>query len=261
MKKTILLVATALSACSFSNAAIVDWYGSVTGTANNVVAATGGAGGGKTGAGGGGWTFNGTTGIAFDYGNLSVGLNSAGMNSGNNSFGASYGTIEYVFNLSDSGASIGLGSFNGYNNVEQYVLKLEQYNNSNQFGATSTGVRDANFTGSTSTFNQLVNATFVLNANTWTLYINGVSVGQDSEPNQWRINGGAGILGSGKNLTTDATNGAIMGVATYNRALTAGEVLANYNALAAVPEPSTYGLMGAGALAAAALVRRRRKTA
>ena len=32
-------------------------------------------------------------------------------------------------------------------------------------------------------------------------------------------------------------------------------------AMAAVPEPSTYGLMGAGALAGIALIRRRRKAA
>lgn len=250
----ILLIAPA------GHAAIGDWYTSAAGTSNNVVAATGGSGGGKTGAGGGGWTFNGTSGVAFDYGTLSTGYNTAGTATGNNSFGATYATVEYVFNLSDSGNSVALGEFGGYNGVEKYTLKLEQYSDTNRFGVTSEGVRDATFAGAVTTFNQLVNATFVLSGATWTLYLNGVSMGTDSAAGNWRLVGGSGTLGSSSVLTADRASGTILGVATYNRSLSAAEVLANYQALAAVPEPASAGAASAALLGGFAVLRRRRRS-
>lgn len=268
MKKITLLVAAALSVVSFARADITNWYATTTGTANNVVAATSGSGGGQTGANGGGWVFSGT-GITFDYGALNVGLNSAGTNTGNNAFGASYGTIQYIFNLSTTGPSIALGTPKGYNNSENYVLKLEQYNNTGAFGATVPGIGDYRFTSDgtgtgtnvASVFNTTVMATFVLDANRWSLYLNDTLVGTDTRGAAWRIWGGTGTLGSGSTLPTDGANGQIFGVATYNRALTSSEIAANYASFAAVPEPSAYGLLGAGALASAAFLRRRRKVA
>lgn len=256
--KTLPAVILPLFAVS-AHATLADWYTQVTATANNVVAATGGGGGGQTGANGSGWSFTGSTGTAFDYGNLAVGYNTAGANIGNTSAGATYATIEYIFNLSDTGNSLALGSYLGFNGTETYVMKLEQYNNSGRFGVTSSSVRDATIPGGTSAFNRTVNATFVLNAAAWTLYIDGVSKGTDSAGALWRLVGGAGTLGSAASLTSDRVSGTISGVATYNRALSASEVLANYQAYSAVPEPAAYGLLGAGALAGITVLRRRRR--
>lgn len=67
------------------------------------------------------------------------------------------------------------------------------------------------------------------------------------------ISSGAGKVAAGSTLTVTGYNNAA-NVATFDA--TTGSLV-----FTAVPEPSTYGLMGAGALAVAAFVRRRRQRA
>ncbi|MDR2981289.1 MAG: LamG domain-containing protein [Puniceicoccales bacterium] len=263
-RRPLVMVLLACASTMVANAAISEWYTSATGTSNNIVASTGGSGGGQTGANGGGWLLDGTGGVAFDYGNLSVGYNSSGTNTGNNAYGASYATLEFVFNLSGSTASNGsitLGSFRGYGSgstFENYALKLQQ-GSSSVYGITSAGVRDAKFNSAPSTVGAYTHVAFVLSTNTWNIYVNGVSMGQDSTPNNWRLNGGTGLLGA-FNSTSEFATGTVYSVATYDRALTSAEVSANYNQLMVVPEASTYAWIGVTMLiGGVALVTRRRK--
>lgn len=70
---------------------------------------------------------------------------------------------------------------------------------------------------------------------------------------------GSNLNGNGFSQLTIGSGVSIGGLSIHDTALTAGEVSAAYIATSAIPEPSTYGLMGAGALGAVALVRRRRR--
>jgi hypothetical protein len=123
--------------------------------------------------------------------------------------------------------------------------------------------------------------TLALNGTTWNnialvrggtnlaVWVNGVNVGSTT-------------LASGYNLAVNTetwfrefqfgaraavTGASIDDAGIWHRALSETELSQIYNGgagqtignLSAVPEPSTYGVMGAGALAAVALVRRRRK--
>ena len=80
------------------------------------------------------------------------------------------------------------------------------------------------------------------------------------------LGGGAIDYGSTYNLITGFTSGSVSGAFTITGYDNVGYIASLSNAgvlsfTTAVPEPSTYGLIGAGALAAVAFVRRRRKTA
>lgn len=71
--------------------------------------------------------------------------------------------------------------------------------------------------------------------------------------------GGLGIFG-GASAANERFNGALDEVRVYNTVLDVNQIRTEAINVSAVPEPRDYGLMGAGALAVAAFVRRRRLT-
>ena len=68
------------------------------------------------------------------------------------------------------------------------------------------------------------------------------------------------ITGTFTSLDTAAA-GTFAAEGSWSLRYTGGDVYAQWTATSAIPEPATYGLLGAGALALTAMVRRRRKLA
>jgi hypothetical protein len=95
------------------------------------------------------------------------------------------------------------------------------------------------------------------------VYVNGQEVGTGAPPAALFDNDHDVSIGARKNTGSEAYGlnfaGLIDEVAIYSRALSAGEVQANYNA-AQVPEPSSAVLTLAGLLSASIGVRRRRSS-
>lgn len=240
MKKSIFTISLIAASSISASAALTAWQAAAAGIASNVTNDTNG---------GAGFTLAGT-GIAYDYGDLSNGSTTT-IGPGN--------AVEFIFNASDSGASIVLGGLNGWNNAEDYNFKLEQFSNKGIYGLTASGVTDADYTGVASTFNTDTHVVFVNRAdNKMELYINGVSQGTSTRDGGWVTNGGTGTIGSAKaNTAQDTLSGTVYGVASYNTAISSADVTTLYNAwVAPVPEPSSTALLGLGGLA---LILRRRK--
>jgi len=226
MKKTASLAALVVVFVVGSASAdldLGDWVTQAQATAGNVTAdATG-------------WAFDGTAGVPYDYGTL----------------GGSEATVEYIFDLSDSGVSVALGSVYGWG-TERNTYKLEQWNDQGIYGVTLEGYYDETYPGIASTFDVLTHAVFVTFDGHQELFLNGVSQGIDTRVGGWWTTGGEGLLGSHSNGINDVPIGDIFGVASYDRALTGAEIVALNNA---IPEPATMALLGLGGLA---LIRRRK---
>lgn len=237
MKITTTLIALASLGISTAQAAISHWETASGNITSNVTSSTNG---------GAGFTLNGTGGIAYDYGSLDQ-LGSKPVDGS---------TIEFIFNLTDSGASIVIGSTGGWSpGSEGLAFKLEQWNNTGKFGITAPGVHDSTL-DTNSLFSQDVHAVLRRNnGGTMDLFINGALVETDDQKTNWRMDGGSGYIGSSTNGTTDPATGTVYGVASYDTALSNAEITTLYNAYA-VPEPSIAALLSLGGLA---LILRRRK--
>ena len=219
-----------------AHADMVLWQTQAAGTSGNVTASTNG---------GSGWYLDGTAGVAYDYGSLD-GLDSKPVDGS---------TVEYIFNLTDSGTSIALGALYSWSpGSETLVFKLEQWSNTGKFGLTSPGYWDYTLT-SNSPFDQDVHAVFRRNnSGTIDLFINGTYAETDTNKTNWRMDGGSGIIGATFAGDADFALGYVYGVASYDVALSDTAITGLYNAYAAVPEPTMLPLL---ALGAALLARRR----
>ncbi len=178
------------------------WQAQAQATSDNVVAD-------KTG-----WTFDGTAGIDYDYGDLT---------------GGDGGTVEFIFNLTDTAAvSTAIAAVPG-SSTHPNGYKLEQYNGTGIFGMTVPGVGDYRFNSAPSVYDADVHVVFVNRTDgQYEIFINGVSMGTDTRGGDWMTNGGLGRLGCmqlvGSNDNIDVCSGTIYAVATYDRALTATEI-------------------------------------
>lgn len=219
--------------------AISHWETASQGIVSNVTTSTNG---------GTGYTLDGTAGIAYSYGALDA-IGGAAVDGS---------SVEFIFNLSDSGASVALGSFLSWSpGGEVQILKLEQYNNTGVFGLTTPGAWDKNLT-TPSLFDQDVHVVLRRNNDSGTLdlFVNGTLAETEASKTNWRQDGGDGYIGSTNNGTGDAANGTFYGVASYDQPLTNQQVADLYSAFTLVPEPSSTALLGLGGLA---LILRRRK--
>ena len=205
MKSIILLLCISFTASAAFAMDLTAWKSQAQATSGNVKADTTG------------WTLDGTAGISFDYGNLDEDANPQTTGAG--------ATIEYIFNLANSGECTDLGSVAGFNNTESSELRLGQWNNTGTFGVTVFGEGDYTFPSASSVFGTDVHAAFVNRTDgAFELFVNGVSQGTDTNGG-FVTNGGAGTLGMASNNSNPST-GTVYGVASYNRALSAAEIAA-----------------------------------
>lgn len=214
MKKMTLATVVALLV-GVAQADLTDWLTQAQATTGNVVADNAG------------YTFDGSAGIAYDYGNL-----------GDNEVGS----IEFIFNLTDSGTSIALGQISGWGS-EKNTFKLEQWSDQGIYGVGVDGYFDHTFPGAPSNFDADTHLVFVSMPGGYELFVNGVSMGLDTRGAAYWTAGGVGMLGANSN-GTDVPVGTIYGVGTYAAQLTPTEVMDLYTATG-IPEPATLGMVAA----------------
>lgn len=90
------------------------------------------------------------------------------------------------------------------------------------------------------------------------LYVNGVLWNNGVAPSDLVF--GTNLNGNGfTQLSVGAAGVSVGGLVVHDTALSSLDIGTAYATQTAIPEPSTYGLMGAGALAALAVVRRRKR--
>ena len=204
---------------------LVTWQTTAAGITGNVTASTNS---------GSGWSLDGTSGVAYDFGDLEPDL-------------ASGSSVEFIFNYTDNRASIALGTVGGWSpGNENNVFKLEQWNNTGKYGITIAGIVDYTLT-TDSTFSADTHVVFVRNGDgTMDMYLNGNSPERMVGKTNWRLDGGPGYIGSGAGGTGDLASGTAFAVASYSTALTGTDVTNLYNAYVAVPEPAGVAVAATG---------------
>ena len=124
-------------------------------------------------------------------------------------------------------------------------IKYEQWNNTGTYGATIFGVVDLDF-GVATAPGEYTHLAFVSDANSTTLFVNGVEEGVVNEPISL-----SGLVGIGHAISAedgsgsfDNFDGSIFGVAIYDKALSAAEIEKNATAFfnpIAITDPNLVG--------------------
>ncbi len=175
-------------------------------------------------------------------------------------------TYEFVVNGQDRATAGSLmGSLTG---GQSQAIRFEQFPNTGTYGATRYLIADYDF-GVPTTFDADVHLAFVVNsaAGTTSLFVNGVDTGA-TVPFALTLNGLVAIgntdLGGGGFLGDDAFAGTVLGLATYDGALSAEELKVHADAFftpTAVPEPATLAIfLSAGLLGFVGNRFKKRKT-
>jgi hypothetical protein len=165
-------------------------------------------------------------------------------------------SYEFIVNVNPEEAEVSMALMGAMNfTTAPFGLKFEQWPDTMTYGATAFGVADYDF-GVANVLGEDVHIAFVASGATTELYVNGAwagSIGAAILP--------SGIVGIGQAIKdaeglefVDRLDGAILGVATYNAALSPDEIAAHSDAFF-IPEPATMILLGMGGFA---LIRRRR---
>ncbi len=181
-----------------------------------------------------GYTFDGTSGVAYDYGALDA-IDGKPVDGS---------TVEYIFNFTDTNLSaVSIASLIGYSpGAEFNIFRLEQWKNTGKFGITIPGFKDWSL-NLDSMFGQDVHMVWRRNNDTtMDVFINGVFIEKESvRGSSWRMDGGEGFIGCGDNLTSGVPTGNMFGVASYDQALTNSQIAALYEALSgeAIVQPPT----------------------
>ncbi len=136
-------------------------------------------------------------------------------------------TYEFIVNASDAGASSVLIGAAG--SATDQSIKFEQWANSGRYGITQYGVADYRFSSPPITINQPVHLAFVVDAaaGRTTLLVNGVP--RSSVNFVVALQGTVGV-GQASTGGGDPLTGTIVGIATYDSALSQAEARAHANA-------------------------------
>lgn len=278
MKKHLTLLALAsLTLASGANAALISYYNLNEAANTAVIADSSGNGYDATQATLSALTLGATSVTAGTYGALTVSASDAANFGTSANFDAvSGGTDRFDINTAGATAIAGLLTANGAaapTGTFTLMAWVNVTNNANTFflGTGNGGsdgwkfglnVQEAFVTanvqqhlGSTTvSTNAWHHVAFTYNNGAGSFFLDGIAAGTGSYTgyNEDSLLASIGSRPTG----TEAFTGKVDELKIYDTALTLSEIQ-----VAAVPEPSTYGLMGASAVAAVAFVRRRKRAA
>ena len=162
-------------------------------------------------------------------------------------------SFEFIVNAGLGGDS---SAFMGSRPNGAQGLKFEQWQNTGVLGMTNFGVVDLN-SDDAPPLNVDTYVAFVSDGANTDLYVNGANV--HSFPGQpLNMAGPQGLAGVQDTAGGyfDILDGSILSFASYDEALSPAEIATHYAAFAAIPEPTSFGLLG---LAAVGLLARRRR--
>lgn len=225
MKQTILCTFVALLLCAgqLVHADIVAWQGEVTSNGETPVTTHFS-------------TVNGSSPITINVGPLSRGR-----------------AFEFIVNASSTGdTQTLLGDF-----TNAQALKFEQWQNTGNYGITDFGVTDFD-SGVSHTTDQNIHVIFNSSGSDTEIWVDGQLVSEIGTA--LKISGVTGLAGAwnaGTNAfeTVENLSGSIRGFASYDAELSDEEIGDHYAAFAAIPEPSSCGLI---ALVGLGFLRRRK---